>query len=312
MHKLNFHQLHLTVSPLLLSLTLSFSAIEPAQAAGKDPVQEKLEKADQYLREDHAEKAKDMLIEVVKARPKNAIAWVLLGQAFQDLGVLDRTYGSAKQCYLKALEIQPNMSRAYTKMGELSAIDGDYVTELGYLEKALKCPNPDKFALKAQAVAYSNLKRDKMALESYMKFMAHPTTNKDNPIVLKSLANLQENAGKYDDCLLTLDKLEKPGKKVEYEHQRARCYEKSGKTDKAISIYSAMLSVKGNEGDELALSKRAELYERLGRYKEAMKDLDTLVSGEPSASAYKKRAALWQKMGNPARARQDLEKSNSI
>lgn len=312
MHKRKYHRLFLTMSTILFCSSLSMLAMEQAQAAGKDPIQTRIETADKYLREDHAEKAKDILIEVVKARPKNAIAWVLLGQAFQDLGVLDRTYGSAKQCYLKALEIQPNMSRAYTKMGELSAIDGDYITELGYLEKALKCPNPDKFALKAQAVAYSNLKRDKMALESYMKFMAHPTTNKDNPIVLKSLANLQENAGKYDDCLLTLDKLEKPGKKAEYEHQRARCYEKSGKADQAIAIYSAMLSVKGNEGDELALSKRAELYERLGRYKEAMKDLDTLVSGEPSASAYKKRAALWQKMGNPARARQDLEKSNSI
>lgn len=283
-----------------------------AQAAKKEQKPSKMEIAEKLVRGDHPDRAKPLLLEIVKAEPKNTLAWYLLGEAYQDLGLLDGSEGSARQCFLKVLALDPLYSRAYTKLGDLAGVDGDYVKQVEYCQKALKCPNPDPFALKYKAIAYSNLKRDKMALECFEQFRAQPNIVKDDPRVLKVLANLQENNGKYIDALATLDKLEKPGKDRDFEIQRARVLEKMGKLQEAVAIFSNILSVKGNEDDEAALTKRAELYEKQGRLKEAMADLNKLLSGAPSAAGYKKRAALWLKLGNKDKSREDLNKSEQI
>jgi tetratricopeptide (TPR) repeat protein len=286
--------------------------VQAAQAAKKEQKPSKLEIAEKLVRGDHPDRAKPLLLEIVKAEPKNTLAWYLLGEAYQDLGLLDGSEGSARQCFLKVLSLDPQHSRAYTKLGDLAGVDGDYIKQVEYCQKALKCPNPDPFALKYKAIAYSNLKRDRMALECFEQFRAQPTIVKDDPRVLKVLANLQENGGKYQEALVTLDKLEKPGKDRDFEIQRARVLEKMGKLQEAVAIFTNMLSVKGNEDDEAALTKRAELYEKQGRLKEAMADLNKLISGSPSAAAYKKRAALWTKLGNKDKAREDLSKSDQI
>lgn len=306
------------LQPLLL-LALVLSAASASSKNEVKPVagQEKLkgiERAEELVAKSHAEAAREMLLPILKQEPRNAKAWYLLGRANQDLSIMGKIDSSAKDCYLKSLSIEPNYGLSYTKLGELAAIDGDYREQLRYCDRALQCKYPDIFAWKAKAIAFSNLKMDKAALDNFKKFLSQPGVNQNNPNFVGMLANFQENAGLYDDCLATLDRLEKL-KNIEnpmvYKLQRARCLSRAGRNQEALAVYSKLLAVKGNEVDEVLLSKRAALYTTMGKNKEALADLNHLIEAEPSMRAYKQRAAVFEKMGEHAKALSDLAKSES-
>jgi tetratricopeptide (TPR) repeat protein len=79
----------------------------------------------------------------------------------------------------------------------------------------------------------------------------------------------------------------------------------------AVTDYTRILNVNGK--DKNALQNRAQAYLVLGRYKDALDDLNSLISVDPSyVPAFRLRANCYKKLNDPMKARADLKQANAL
>ncbi len=277
----------------------------PANAALK--VRIPMEQAEMLVKADKAELAIGVLDKIVKKEPGNARAWYLLGVAHEDMTIMDGTSKVARQCFSKALAIDPKNSDALRKMGELAGIDGDWKTQIDYCNRALAVPNPTPHAYKSRAIARSNLHQDKEALADYEKFLATGPMRLQNPKVLDEYATFLENGHQYDKAIKILTSLEQVNRKPSVKVRRAKCYLKAGKPAECLAIMN-MLIAKEPE-DETLYSDRARMFTTMGKLKDAMKDWDKVIALEPNSKYFEARADLWDKMGDHSKAKADRQKA---
>lgn len=85
------------------------------------------------LRETDPKAARAQLQERVAARPRDDLAWTILGHTYYDLDDNEQ----AETAYAKALEINPRRVEALTSMGILRSADRRYDEARGYYDRAL-------------------------------------------------------------------------------------------------------------------------------------------------------------------------------
>lgn len=301
-------------SHIFLTLTISlFASMQVAPASPVKPATPPakltdMQRAQQLVNADHYEAAKPMLIKITQREPKNAPAWLLLGECYQMLEITDRSTNGAKDCYLKALAIDPNYSMAYRKLSELAATDGDYKEQIRLCNKALACPVPDIITYKTRAVANSNLHNDAQALADFEKYMSYHHMAPDNPKALELRATYLGNVGRAKEAVDTLHALQAKDPKPQFFQREIRTWMQAGKMNEALAAADKYL--KRDPGDEIALLMRAEILEKFGRYDAAIKDYTTLIDYEPATKFFLARARCYEKIGKIDRAKMDRAKAN--
>jgi len=79
----------------------------------------------------------------------------------------------------------------------------------------------------------------------------------------------------------------------------------------AVTEYSHILNVNGK--DKNALQNRAQAYLVLGKYKDALDDLNSLLAIDPACvPAFRLRANCYKKMNEPMKARADLKQASAL
>ncbi len=306
-------------APGPLSLAILFSlcpllgvpalAAPPVKAAVKAEVKERttIEVAAMLIKAGKAELAIGVLEKLVKKEPRNARAWYLLGCAHEDMTIMEGSSKVARDCFTKALGIDPQNSDALRKIGELAGIDGDWKGQIEYCNRALASPHPTPFAYKSRAIARGNLHQDKAALADYENFLAADIKRLQSPKTLEEYATFLENAGQYDKAAATLLTLEQSSHKPSVKVRRAKCYLKAGKSAECLAIMNALINKE--PADETLYSDRARMFITMGKLNEAMKDWDKVIALEPNSKYFEARADLWDKMGNHIKAKADRQKA---
>jgi tetratricopeptide (TPR) repeat protein len=79
----------------------------------------------------------------------------------------------------------------------------------------------------------------------------------------------------------------------------------------AVTDYTRILNINGQ--DKVALQNRAQAFLVLGRYKDALDDLNSLISIDPAyAPALRLRADCYRKLNEPMKARADLKQVSTL
>lgn len=95
---------------------------------------------------------------------------------------------------------------------------------------------------------------------------------------------------------------------------RAYVYEEFGKVDKALADFSAAVKIghPKQRNNWLARRKRADLYQSLHRYKEAIDDYTVILKAAPTDGLYFSRGSCYLKLNNGAAAVQDFSMALKI
>lgn len=90
---------------------------------------------------------------------------------------------------------------------------------------------------------------------------------------------------------------------------RAFVYEEFGKMEKALADFSAAIKIghPAQKQNWLAMRKRADLYQSLHRYNEAIADYGAIIKAAPTDGLYFSRGSCYLKLNNGAAAAKDFD-----
>lgn len=267
-------------------------------------------KAQKLVQAERTSQARPIVEKVLKLNPRSARAWYLLGVINQDDTILDGSNKPARDAYRKALEINPGYGECYRRLGELAGIEGNWLEEIRYCDKAISAAHPDPHAYKSRAIAKSNLHRDKEALADFDLYIAARKNQTFTLAMMNEYPTFLENAGAYEKALAQLRLLEQVNKKPSVKTRQAKIYVKMGKFNDALAIMNKMLQAEPE--DETLYIDRAEIYKQAGRYQNALKDYDKAISLEPYPRYYEARADVFDKLGMKDKAKADRSKAVSL
>lgn len=149
--------------------------------------------------------AAEKLKEYLKSRPRDDMAWTILGHAHGDL----KEERAAEDAYRRALEINPNRFEAVTGMGILARKKGDYDQALSYYEKALAIDPAYAQAYSSMTVIALKQRRDAQALEYAKKGY---DLDRSDPTVVANLAVAYHYNGMFEQR----DEMTERAKKLGY------------------------------------------------------------------------------------------------
>ena len=107
------------------------------------------------------EQARDLLVEYVKGKPKDASAWAVLGNCYRDFDQDEL----AEQAYRTALQLDRKQTGAYIGLGALARQREEYGKALDYYLEALKLDPRSGKAWSSAAVVGLKIGDDARALE---------------------------------------------------------------------------------------------------------------------------------------------------
>lgn len=110
---------------------------------------------------------------LVEQYPDNANGHVYLANTY----IGEDKFDLAEKSYLRALELDPRQTRAYTPLGLISLRKGDFNGALHYYAKALAAVPYDRDARINSALALDKLDRQQEALEAYRYYLNMPGHN---------------------------------------------------------------------------------------------------------------------------------------
>jgi tetratricopeptide (TPR) repeat protein len=136
--------------------------------------------SDLYTRGD-LQQSKALLQDYVQSTPKDATAWIILGNVHRDLDEDDE----AEKAYMKALELNPLAYQAHTGLGAVNRKRGFYDLAINFYELALQA-NP-RYAQAYSSMAHVELKRGRDAQALQYALKGYELDKKD-PVVAANLA----------------------------------------------------------------------------------------------------------------------------
>lgn len=143
----------------------------------------------------------------LESKPRDDMAWTILGHAYEDLDQDDE----AETAYKKALEINPRRFDALTGMGILSRKKGNYDQALDYYEQALAIDPKYAQAYSSMTVIALKKNDDKKALEYAKKGY---DLDKEDPVIVANLAV----AYHYNGMVELRDKMTREARKLGYKN----------------------------------------------------------------------------------------------
>lgn len=124
---------------------------------------------------------------------------------------------------------------------------------------------------------YFQINKLSLALSNISQAVNMDSTNVD---YLDLMANIYQNAQQSDSAAAAFEKIiQLDSTRINAYYNLGLIYEQS-KPSEAISIYNKLISIIGPEWNVLA--RKAELYERLGKFDDAIKSVEGLLALDPS------------------------------
>jgi Flp pilus assembly protein TadD len=190
-------------APTETKLPPATPAPKPAPAA---PVKlPPLRKIKEMYVEGAKEKARDLLAEYVKAKPKDSSAWKVLGDWYGDF---DQD-ALAEEAYRTALALNPKDAGAYVGLGVLAREREDYSQALDYYSKAIELQPRSAAAWSSAAIVALRIGEDARAVE--FAEMAWQIDNSE-PKYAGNLAAAYHYAGRIKDR----DRMYKEARRLKY------------------------------------------------------------------------------------------------
>jgi tetratricopeptide (TPR) repeat protein len=233
------------------------------------------------------ERARQLLEELVAARPQDTEARVELAEACTEAGDLDAALGHLRH----VVEEVPNHPRAWFLLGKTAILAGDsrraaddYLVHALVVQNRLRNEAGRAEALNAFGIAYQDLGQLDRALESYEEAAAIRKRLGDDRGYAATLRNLglialsqgeHDKAGeRLDEALAILEKLDDPVGMADLHHDLGLLAEERGRYPDALAHYRDALQLRRPLGRplELADSLRSVGWASslLGRYDDAM------------------------------------------
>ncbi|HIA54322.1 MAG TPA: tetratricopeptide repeat protein [Candidatus Melainabacteria bacterium] len=235
-----------------------------------------------------------ILREIQRKHPNDPYVLTELGNAYlNNYNDVQSGTDKAEKCLRRALEIDPELGRAWVKLAECSDAKGDFVSGVKYATKALSVKKPDFEAYHERAGALSNLKRDKEALKDIEMFLKTNPRPERKHFVQR--ATIMENLKQYDRAVAEYRRLLKEKYEDQVVYREVACLQAMGKQEEAIKTLNELVA--HNKQDDTGYLSRARAYESMGKHKEAIADFTKAYELQPSTAALKERAAAYEKMG---------------
>lgn len=250
-----------------------------------------------------------MLREIQRKHPNDAYVLTELGNAYlNNYNDLAGGTDKAEKCLRRALEIDPELGKAWVRLAECYDAKGDFESGIKFATKGLTVKKPDYEGYHERAGALSNLKRDKEALKDIDMFL------KLNPKPERKYwvqrATIMENLKQYDRAIAEYRRLLKLKYEDQVVYREVACLRALGKQEEAIKSLNGLVA--HNKQDDTGYLNRARAYESMGRHKEAIADFTKAFELQPSKIALKERAAAYEKMGRKDLADKDRKEIESF
>ena len=288
---------------ILLSISLPFS-----EAKRQSDYSLRMPEIRKAVKEGRAQSVVYELESITRKNPQDVEAWVLLSRVYADLDLSGgNLIGKAVDAATKAVEVQPTNSTALKNLAELHAQRGNFKEALSLIDRAIESPHQDSFVYKSKALMLSELKRDKEAVAAWEMFASKNPAANTSPNQMDDGALIYARGGLTDKACALYDKLIVASPSEKWILKKAEAYSMGGRTKEAIAVYSHMIDL--HPGDELARMERARLKAKLGKYKEALVDMDAAIKEMPTTKMYLERAAIYEKLGNAKMAQKDRERA---
>lgn len=221
-----------------------------------------------------------------------------------------KNYDTAQECYSQLLKAHPRFDSGYIGRARLYLAQGDTISALADLDKAIEL---NKNAINAYVIrADISIKREKdyeRALEDMneaIKLQPHYAGFFINRAFLRY--NLDDYFGAMADYdyAISLD----PTNVVAYFNRGLLLAEVHG-NDRAIQDFTKVLQL--NTDDFRALLNRSRLYEETGNYNLAIEDINKVIARFPDFyGLYFSRMGIYEKMGDRKNAEKDYNKAMAL
>lgn len=199
--------------------------------------------------------------EAVAETPNDAEAAYVLGNALFDASRLR----DAQMEYLRAIQLDPTMAKAYTNAGVTSRLLGDTPAAVRLYRQSLALEPDDEITLRDMVIALRTT-GDAAAQIPYLEQLMQLAP--DDLGVQQNLAEAYMGAGEYAKALRLLERLKRanPGD-VTYSLLSGWCHYGAEDWDKAVEIWKSVTMQDENVGE--AHAGLAGAYYHLGRYEES-------------------------------------------
>jgi len=296
-------------TPLALLLLANFAITTGSASAqfSKTMTPDAIEKlAFRLVSSEHMEDAQKILVPGCKSPRATGVMHALLAKTYMDDPYESRKLSSQVKLELDtALKLDPDSGIVHRIWAEYFNLQGDYKKAIEAARKALAAKKQDAdSAYRQLIISYSNLGDYNQAYkcnEERFKYSGDSDANyRNRAIMLEKIGRYPEAIQAWRDAL-----------KKRHDDSTVllliACMERGGKYQEAIDELTKLL--KSNPADDEAMTRRAKLYIKMKKYKEAIADYSSAIKEDPTARLYRERAELYKLTGQTAAAAADLEKA---
>ncbi|NPB03875.1 MAG: tetratricopeptide repeat protein [Thermotogae bacterium] len=215
---------------------------------------------------------------------------------------------SAEVFYQRIIKMDSTDPRGWHGLGFLYGIvKEDYVKGEEFYKKALELSPDNPDVLFGLAKVYEKAGEDEKAMNLYKEALQRKP---DNAALNKSFGVFLYEKGKYAEAITYLEKAyEKRKDDFELLKTLTDAYLKASKEkkdvdlEKALTYATALIELADTSQKYKYYLKRAKIYEKLGKKKEAIADYERALKLNPNAKALKVRIAyLYDDLGQTAKA----------
>ena len=212
----------------------------------------------------------------------------------------------------KAIELEPNAANFYIERATLHLEFGEDEEASRDFNKALNELNFESVAgLRGRGTVYAEQGRLDKAIADFTRAIEREPAGFDAPYMERAACYRQlNNIPKAIADLELADRYETMQTSI-VRKRLAELYMMVGATQKALSLYSAVLRI--NPSDVQAFEGRADAFVKLKKFSEALKDYDEVVRRNDSATGvYYRRALVYRRLGKLKEALADESHAKSI
>jgi tetratricopeptide (TPR) repeat protein len=255
-----------------------------------------------------------ILSALAERNPRDVDVLTTLGNCYMnDAADLTTGFRKAEVLFRKSTQIDPEFGHAFKKLGECYCLRGDYENGLKMCTRAIQVKRPDLDGLRERASAYSNLHRDKEALqdmELYMRKAKMPAPGRYRDKIDLQMAGIYENVHEYEKALVIYRKMLKNRYEDSLVLREVACLRGMNKPHEALEVLNALIS--HNKADDIGYLNRARLYESMGKHAQAIRDYSAAIDLSPSTTYLKERAQVYEKIGRKDLAERDRKEAERM
>lgn len=215
---------------------------------------EKIERAMELFREGKYKESIDGFSSVLETEPDNADVYNNMGVAYACVGDFEH----AEKCYVRAIELDPELAQAYINLSDLYYKHGDLASALGTLQRG-----------------------------SYEL--------QDNLTIAHLLARVYIEDQRWDDAIVELERV-LDGEPENYDayYDLGHVYFELGDYETAIDNFENVISYEQNQNNELLYYALAQAYEANNQIDKAISNyLKAIAVNDKFTLAYKKVGILF-------------------